>query len=215
MSCGPFAAAFSLTLLATEGFTPARFSHGQAPLPPQQTVGWAEVFLQVSVSAAGRVQAVETLRATEPLATLLRSAVESWIFQPAMQEGRAEESEVLVAAIYRPATLFNTPSLGKPSRDLSHASEQIPFPTLAPSPSYPPRAISDGVVVVEALVARDGGVRAATVVRSSGTGFNAGAVQAAVRWRFRPARRGDVSVPAFAYLIFGFRQPVIPPPRVR
>ena len=213
MSCGRLAVA--LSVLAAEDVQPARFSHGQVPLPLQQTVGWEEVFLEASVSAAGTVEAMETLRATQPLAGLLRAAVERWMFEPAMQDADSVESQVLVAAIYRPATLFNTPGLGQPPRDLTHASERIPFPTAAPPPSYPPRALGDGVVLVEVLVARDGRVRTATVVRSSGTGFNASAVRSAMRWRFRPARRRGVSVPAFVYLVFGFRQPVISPPPAR
>lgn len=209
------AAVFSLIVVGAGDFKPGRFSGGPVPLPLQQTVGRAEVFLEVSVSAAGTVYRIEMLRAVEPLAGVLRAAVAQWTFEPAMQDGEAIESQILVAAVYRPATLFNTPGLGAPPKDLAQASERIPFPTSTPAPSYPPTALGNGVVLVEALVGPDGGVRTATALRSSGRSFDSSAIQSAVRWRFRPARRSGSPVPAVAYLVFGFRQPIVPATRPR
>jgi hypothetical protein len=73
----------SLSALVAQDVQPARFVSGSVPLPPPQTVGWLEAILHVSVSAAGTVTTVETLRATEPLAGMLRAAIEQWRFEPA------------------------------------------------------------------------------------------------------------------------------------
>jgi TonB family protein len=205
----------SVTTLVAADFQPARFSSGSLPLPPQQAIGWLEVVMQVTVGAAGVVESIEALRATEPLAGILRPAIDRWRFEPALEDGHAVGSQVLVAAVYRPATFFNTPSLGEPPRDLAPPSRGIPFPTFAPAPAYPPRALGDGVVLLELLVGMSGEVRTAHIMRSSGTGFNSIAMRTAARWQFRPARRGGGPVPAFAYLIFGFRQPVVADPRPR
>lgn len=204
-----------LVLLGADGFEPARFSRGPMPPPLQQTVGWSEVFLEVSVSAAGRVDGIEALRASEPLAQILRAVVEQWYFEPASEDGDTIKGQVLVAAVYRPATLFDTPSVGVPARDIAQASERIPYPLFTPPPPYPPTALGNGIVLVEVLVGSKGDVRAATVVGKSGTAFDVSAIRSATRWRFRPARRDRAPVPVYAYLVFGFRQPVVfgKPPR--
>ena len=64
-------------------------------------------------------------------------------------------------------------------------------------------------MIVEVLVGLDGSVRSAAVVRSTASGFNSSAVRAASNWRFRPAEREGRRVPAYVYLVFGFRQPVV------
>lgn len=208
-------AAVGLTLLVAEDLQLARFARGTVPLPAAQTVGWQEVVLEVSVNAAGGVDKIETLRATEPLARILRETVGGWSFQPARDGDTAVTSQVLVAALYRPAALYNTPSLGTPPIDRAPASDRVPFPTLTPPPPFPPTTLGDGAVLVEVLVSAGGQVLAALVLQSTGRGFNQGALRAAERWRFRPGRRDGMPVQTYAYVVFGFRQPVIagPPPR--
>lgn len=207
--CKLLACLLSLPTLIAQDVQPARFSSGSVPLPPPQTVGWLEAVLQVSVSAAGTVAVIETLRATEPLAGMLTAAVKRWTFQPALENSDAVASHVLVAAVYRPATLFNPPRSEAPPVDLAQLAEGFPFPTFTTPPAYPPTALGDGVLLVEVLVDADGKVRTATVLRSSGAAFDSSAIRAAVSWRFRPGRRGNVPTPALAYLVLGFRRPVV------
>jgi TonB family protein len=203
------ACVIGFTVFAAQDFRPARFSSGSLPLPPPQVVGWSEVVLHATVSAAGVVEKVAALRGTEPLTGILLAAVDEWRFEPAMLAGERVNAQVLVAAVYRPPTLLNTPGLGQPPRDLTAPSGEAPFPTVTSPPAYPANALGDGVVLVEVLVGTSGEVKAATVIRSSGTGFNSSAIQAATEWRLRPALREKVPVPSFAYLVFGFRQPVV------
>lgn len=198
----------SLAAVAAADVQPARLSSGSVPLPPPQTVGWLEAILHLSVSAAGTVEAVETLRATEPLAGMLRTVIQQWRFEAAVENGNRVASRVLVGALYRPAMLFNTPGPGEPPRNIVQPSGGAPVPTFAPPPAYPPTALGDGVVLVEVVVGETGDVQAAKVVRSSGAAFDSSAVQSAGRWQFRRAGSGE-SRPTLAYLIFGFRQPVV------
>lgn len=209
MRCRSLASILVFTAIQAQDFRPARFSAGPLPLPPPQVIGWSEVILQATVSAAGVVEKVVALRGTEPLTGIVLPAVEQWRFEPAMLDGERVNAQVLVAAVYRPPALINTPGLGEPPKDLTPPSGQAPFPTVTSPPPYPPNALGDGVVLVEVLVGTTGEVKAATVIRSSGTAFNSSAIQAATKWRFRPALREKVPVPSFAYLIFGFRQPVV------
>lgn len=205
--------AFALSLVPAAEFKPAKFAGGDAPLPAPLVLGWEEVLLQVSVSASGAVERIGLLRAAEPLAGALRSAVAGWSFEPARDGNEAVSSEVLVAAVYRPPALFNHPALGSRPVDLAAAPEQVPFPTAMWPASFPPRVRGSGVVVVEALVGAGGDVLDAKVVRSTASGFNDTALAAARSWQFRPARRDGAPVRAYAYLVFGFREPVVTPRR--
>jgi TonB family protein len=175
--------------------------------------------LRVSVSAAGSVAEIATLDGTEPLASALRTAVASWRFEPALEANKAIASHVLVAAVYRPPALYNTPgfhaarpvdsdpALASPKRS-ERGPDRAPVPTTMEAPAFPVNALGDGVALVELLVDVDGNVRAAAIAQSSGSGFNASALDAARRWQFRPATREGDPVEGFAYVLFGFRQPV-------
>jgi protein TonB len=84
----------------------------------------------------------------------------------------------------------------------------VPRPTKLVPPFYPPTAVGDGLVVVEVHVDAKGKTDDVSVVRSSGA-FDGAALDAARQWAFEPATRDGVAVPAYVYLLFGFRQPVV------
>jgi protein TonB len=115
---------------------------------------------------------------------------------------------VLVAGIFRPRILLQGPALGSPPVATGAISREVPSPIAPVNPDYPPRVLGDGVAVIEVLVARDGRVESAAVIHSAG-GFDGAALDAARKWTFRPAERDGVPVPAYAYLVFGFREPVV------
>jgi TonB family protein len=62
------------------------------------------------------------------------------------------------------------------------------------------------VVLVEVFVGPDGRILQMQVV-SGASDFDQASLDAASRWSFRPARWHDRTVPAYVYLVFGFRQP--------
>jgi TonB family protein len=203
------AAVFALGVLIGADFQAARFIRGDAPPPAPQNVGWEQAVLRAGVSERGVVDWIETLGGTEPLTSVLRGAVQQWHFEPAREGDKAVSSQVLVAAVYRPPTLYDVPAFRGGSTDLAARSDQIPMPASLSAPVLPANALGDGVVVVEVLVGMKGEVRSAAAVQSTASGFNASAVETAMNWRFRPATRQDGAWPAYAYLVFGFRQPVI------
>ena len=138
-------------------------------------------------------------------------AVRGWSFTPAREDDEPVESEVLVAAVFRPATFYSPPDLGQPASSPALAPAQIPLPVATPPPSYPSRARGSGAVIVKVEVESNGVVSGASVVGSS-PGFDTVAVNTARRWRFEPARRQGRPVPSVAYLVFSFREPVVLPP---
>ena len=197
---------------ATATFVPARMAGGALPLTPSpNVVGWIEETLEVVVDASGRVSQTTPLRASPLPADPLVPTVANWRFQSAMDQGRDVLSRVLVAAIFRPPQLDNSPTQGNPPVTRATPSDEIPFPIVTQSPAYPPQTIGDGVVLVEVLVGVDGRVRQPGIVIGA-SGFNQAALDAASRWSFRPARRRGNAVEAYAYLVFGFRQPVVGAP---
>jgi TonB family protein len=189
-------------------FVPARRISGALPSTPSPNViGWIEETLEVVVDATGRVGGMTPLRASPLPSDPLVPAVSDWRFRPAVDQGRMVPSRVLVAAVFRPPQLYNTPTQGDPPVDLARPSGEVPFPVATAAPPYPPLAVGNGVVLVEVLVGLDGRIREPRIVTAA-SGFDPPALDAAGRWSFRPARRNGHAVEVYAYLLFGFRQPV-------
>ena len=194
----------SLAMAAT--FSPARLATGGAPAMPAVTVGWGQASVDLWLAVDGSVLVVKPLGASNPFMDLLVDTARGWTFTPAREDDIPVETHVLVAGIFRPPELmaaapaesFVAPS---PSRD-------APRPTKLVPPFYPPTAVGDGVVVVEVRVDAKGRSGEMSVARSSGA-FDGAALDAARQWTFEPATRDGVAVPAYVYLVFGFRQPVI------
>ena len=216
MRLGPSAAALAIAIVAplhAAQYRPPQLLRGDVPGSPPETVGFADVWMQLSVDAGGTVEAIDTLRTSEPLTSHLLLSVVGWTFEPAREDGKPVPSQVLVAALYRPPALFNNPVIGTPSADVKPPSNEVPFPLTPTPPNYPANTIlppggSGHVVVVELLVSERGDVQGAQIVSSTSGLFNETSVQAARQWKFRPARRDGLPVEGRAYLIFGYRQPV-------
>jgi protein TonB len=184
-----------------------------APEQPLAAIAGGEVVLAITVAESGQVSGVRTLRASPPFTELLVQAVQQWRFTPALATGaeataRPVPAEVLVAAAFRPPTLYNLPESGAAVVVPSPTGGTVPpVPTRTALPPYPPQALEDGIVVVEATLDAEGAIQETTIVGGR-DGFQAAAIDAAVQWRFQPSLREGRPVPSFAYLVFGFRQPV-------
>jgi len=198
-------------------FTPARYLSGALALVPPLAISGGEVFLELDVAANGRVSAVRTLRDTPPFTHVVTEAVRGWTFTPATATADPADSAgtpigpvpwpVLVAAMFAPPAL-NGPTLGTPPRDVNTASSEIPLPTRASPAAYPVRAMGEGTVLVEVTLDAAGALTDAHVSLSS-PAFDAAALSAARSWSFRAARRNGSGSPTRAYLLFGFRPPVV------
>lgn len=203
-------------LVSVESFEPARLRSGEAFIQPPMTAGGGEVLLELEVAASGEVTGVTTLRTTPPFGDLLRQAASGWRFEPAreVQEDPdapiAVDSKVLVAGFFRPPTLYNAPARGDVPKDVAPPSAEVPFPTTMFAPLYPPTAYlhMSQTVVIELEVGAEGKVASSKVIRKA-EGLNAAAEDAAREWRFRAARRNGKAVRSFAYIVFGFREPVV------
>jgi TonB family protein len=201
-------AAGAIVAAAAQGpFVPAaRYRNGALPVIPFQAVGGGEVLLELAVNSAGSVAAVRTLQTTPLFTEALNDVVRGWQFVPGEDAGKPVDSKVLVAGLFRPPSI-NEPTPGELPTDVAAPSPEIPYPMLTTMPPYPPLALESGVVLVEVLVDSVGDVVDAQVARSAPP-FDEPALDAARQWRFRPTRLRGLPVPAYAYLVFAFRQPI-------
>jgi TonB family protein len=169
------------------------------------TLSGGEVLLKVGLSPVGQVRSIESLRQAYPFTEALEAAVQQWRFGPAEPGEGPRERQVLVVGVFRPPSLYDlTPPV--PLVPLQAVPATIPVPVRWERPLYPPRAIGDGVVVLEVHVAVDGKVEDVTILSPS-PAFDGPARDAARRWWFRPAVWEGKAIPSVAYLVFGFRQP--------
>lgn len=197
------------TVAAAAEFIPARRVDGVAPpLPPPTAVGWLEEMIDLAVDARGRVGNVKALRATTRPPHLLAPVAATWRFRPAAVGGRPASSHVLAVALIRPPQLFDGPTLGTEPTTFAAPPIDLPVPTVLHRPRYPPLAVGNSLVLVEVLVGPDGHVRAADIAEGTAPVFNDEALRAARNWVFRPAHHKGDPVSAYAYIAFGFRQPL-------
>jgi TonB family protein len=223
MQAGLVVACVTAGVFAQASWKPAKFRDGTRPVTPVQAVAGGEVFVEATVTAAGRVGDLTPLRTTPPFTQYVLDAVRGWQFQPAEQMipkvpgdpssivAEPVESKVLVACVFRPPTL-NSPTVGEPPKDVQPGTDAVAVPLSTVTPLYPPLAIADGTVLVQVTVGVNGRVVNATTVRSA-PGFDESALTAARQWTFRPARIRGRLEESFAYIVFGFRQPVTSPSR--
>ncbi len=203
--------ALAFQLAPQQQVKPARYRSGSLPAQPPQVTSGGQVLLEVKVDKEGRVIQAVTLRTTPPFTDLMRDAVRSWRFDPAEEDYKEVESSVLVAGLFLPPTFYGGPTVGEPPKDVESASDAVCVPYTIVPPVYPAGALYAGVALAEVVVGRDGRVEHVQMVRSA-PGFDDAIRAAVLKWKFRPARRRGTPVPSFAYIAFGFRPPVTPPP---
>jgi TonB family protein len=202
--------------VAAHDFEPARFQSGSLIPQSPMTVGGGEVLLELDVNASGSVAQVTTLKSTPPFTAPLREAVRQWRFSPAREisaetaEREPVDSKVLVAAVFRAPALYDAPTWGEVPEELASPSEDVPVPSSLAIPPYPPSTYYhlDQTVLVEVEVDDEGKVTGTRMLRTA-EGLNEVSRETAARWKFRPARRYGEAVPSVAYIVFGFRAPII------
>jgi len=204
------------TLSAQAPYAPARYARGAAPVLPAMTVGGGQAFLELTIRSNGTVESVRPIRSTPPFTQVLSEAVAGWQFTPALEDAmdadgkpvgpRNVPSKVMVASMFRAPTLL-TPTPGEQPVDVGAPAADVAYPSYTQEPPYPPQALAAGLVLIEASVDTSGRVSAARVIASS-PAFDQAALDAARRWRFKPARIKGRATSTYAYLVFGFAQPV-------
>jgi outer membrane biosynthesis protein TonB len=195
-------------------FTPPRILHADAPVPPSPTVaGGGEVLFELLIDRNGTPSRAVLLRSTPPYTQLMLDAIMRWQFEPALatnQKGEetAVDAPVLVAAVYRPPTLGHGPTVGESPTHLTVASGDVVYPADLVPPLYPPKAIGAGAVLFEVSLDEAGVISDARAIATD-PAFESAARDALLQWKFRPALVRGRPAAASAYVLFGFRAPVV------
>jgi hypothetical protein len=156
----------------------------------------------VTVDEKGAVSSAETVQDVAPYSDMLREDLKRWRFEPARDGGHAVSSRVLVLGFFRPPET-EVPAPERPRYKDAAAPEELPWPTSAVVPPYPPNALGNGKVLFEVEIS-DAGKVVSTRVLNPGTPFDSAATGAAKAWVFRPASRNGRPVASRAYFVFSF-----------
>lgn len=198
-------------------FFPPQISTAVLPAAPVPTVaGGGEVLIEAIIDRSGAVTRPVLLRSTPPYAQFMLDAVAQWRFLPARaaSPGVSEapvDASVLIAAVYRPPTLFNAATVGDSPKDLAVPSVEVALPAALISPAYPPRAansVTISTVLFEVLLDETGQMREVRTIATD-PAFESAARDALMQWKFRPALFRGRAAAATAYVLFGFRPPVV------
>ena len=200
-------------------FTPPRLVKTElSPLPAPTIVGGGEVLIEATVDRTGRLTRPNVLRGTPPYTNMVLDTVATWRFEAASVrnvDGRDEavDMPIAIAAVYRPPVLMNAPTFGEVPKDWSKPSGDVAYPIAMEMPNYPPNALDGGVVLLEVTLNEAGAVTETRGIASTG-GFDSAAREALSKWRFRGGMYRSRPVPTTAYVLFGFRPPVVSSPRL-
>ena len=212
--------ALALTLAASAAaqtslsYSPPRLVRGDLPaVAPPNVVGGGQVVIEAIVDRRGMLTRPVIVRSTPPFSNLLLDAIGRWTFKPAeaLRDDNTTgpvDATVLIAAVYRPPTVVNGPTLGEVPKDVAKASTEVPYPTSLVSPPYPVKALHASIVLFEVLLDERGKMTDARAIGSE-PGFESAARDALMQWTFSPATYRGRPAPAVAYIVFGFAEPVV------
>jgi len=186
----------------------AALSAADVPFPLQTTADGVVVF-SVSLGARGGVGKMDVLQDVPPFTAVAEESLRSWKFSGAALNGSPEDSEMLVAFVFRHAVYIANPPPFTPIVPAKESAETrrglVPPGILSISyAGYPASTIAFGAVVVQASVRADGSTGGVSLVRDLPGGFGPLAINAAKHWHFQPALRDGRTAPAKVAIAFVF-----------
>jgi hypothetical protein len=183
---------------------------------PFQTSAEGIVVFDVSVGERGELKKISALVDVPPFTVAAEQSLKSWKFAPATQNGRAEDSEMLVAFAFRHAVyLANPPALNGvfPTKGSEGGRSDFIAPAIlyATYAGYPTSTVAYGAVVVQASVKADGSTGEVSILRDLPGGFAPMAIEAAKQWRFQSALRDGQGVPSKVAIAFVYSSRALNP----
>ena len=189
-------------------YRPAAVVSAADVLFPFQTTADGIVVFGVSLGARSEIKQISVLKDLPPFTSAAEQSLRNWKFAAASLNGQAEDSEMLVAFVFRHAVyIANPPAFTPifPARESAETRGLIPAGILSVSyAGYPASTIAFGAVVVQANVRPDGSTGGVSVVRDLPGGFGPLATSAAKHWGFQAALRDGRPVPSKVAVAFVF-----------
>jgi TonB family protein len=123
----------------------------------------------------------------------------------ALEEKQASLAKQVAAPAPAPAPAPPAPAPEEADDRVYHLTSRMTPPVLVESvrPDYPSaerRARREGTVMVSAVIGKDGVPREVKVIRSVSPGLSDAAIQAVLKWRYRPARLEDRTVAVYTVI---------------
>jgi outer membrane biosynthesis protein TonB len=201
---------------ARNPYKPARALSAADVQFPFQTPADGVVIFKVSLDSGGQVRKTTVLQDVAPFTAAAEQSLRDWKFAGASQDDRAEDSEMLVAFVFRHAVhIAHEPPFTPvfPAKESGEARRAfIPSGILSMAyAGYPANTIAMGAVVVQVNVRPDGSTGNVSVVRDLEGGFAPLAIKAARHWRFQAALREDRPVPGKVAIAFVFSSRALNP----
>jgi len=180
---------------------------GDVPFPVNTAIT-GMVTLEVSVSATGEVQKVQTVVDTPPLTGAAANAAKTWKFLPATIDGVSVAGVVDVDVVFNP---FNPGGVGiangtptpPESLDWSKGDFRPARVKSATFAAFPANTLTSGTVVVILKVGSDGSLIGVRSLKNAGV-LSGAATQAVSGWTFRSATYKGAAVESYLPVAFVF-----------
>jgi outer membrane biosynthesis protein TonB len=207
----PIILALFLQLPATAGLIPAKLLKATSPVPPPNAVAGTCVLADVQVDARGRIGEIKILEGLGPFNDSASRAIKQWQFSPASVDGKPAASRVGVLTVFRPPALGNEllggPSLGY-KQPAPPKSNHPPLPLSITDPGYPRTATTEGVIILDVPIDKDG--NALTMLTVKDIPQLTDVARAAVKsWKFMPAMESGKPVVGMLIVAISFVRPVV------
>jgi outer membrane biosynthesis protein TonB len=207
----PIILALLLQLPAGAGLLPAKLVKAVSPVPPSNAVAGTVVLADVPVDARGRVGAITILQGLGPFNDSATRAIKQWQFSPATLSGQSVASRVGVLTVFRPPALGNVgssdPAFGY-KQPTPSKNDHPPLPISIRAPDYPQTATTEGVVIIDVPIDKNGNPLTMLTVQDvpQFTDIARAAIQS---WKFMPAMESGQPVVGMLIVAISFRRPVV------
>lgn len=197
-------------------YKPARAVSAADVAYPLQTAAEGVVVFNVSLGAGGEIKTISVLKDVAPFTPVAEHSLHNWKFAAASLDDVPEDSEILVAFVFRHAVYSGTAPAFTPIFPVKESAEArdgfVPPGILSVSyAGYPSRTIAMGAVVAQASIKPDGSTGGVSLVRDLPGGFGPLAINAAKLWKFQAALRNGRPVPSKVAVAFVFSSRALNP----
>jgi len=180
-------------------------------LYPRESLFGGEVVLDALIDAKGRVSEIKIVRGQSPFLEKVFSAVRTWTFFPALEEGHAVASRIGIAFQFLQSS---SAVQAKPSQAESKSLFEEPSPNAAERGAIPIDTVdweyadagdAEGSVILYDFVNAQGELTSVRVLRDLEP-LTAVTVAAAHQWRFVPGKRARTATDSATIVVFTFRR---------
>jgi TonB family protein len=202
-------------VLAQQTYSPPEVTSAGDAYAPYNVILDGLFVLDVSIGDDGSIQGIEALRNPGAMLGDVKSAVQNWKFQPALESRKARACRMTVAFVYRPTNYLGfggaqvkdfTPVIpSAPSGDGSEDSSPVGILSFAYA-DYPINSVASGSVLLQATVDSAGDVKNVNVLHGMAS-FNRFAQEALKNWRFGAATVHGSPVTSKITVAFIFQPP--------